>query len=1007
MQKQTVVVLLGALFLLCAGGLFVQQTLVDGESPVGKWTEEDEIEVPGAPEAEGAPLPEVNDLDRTAADPEGTGGGGEQRVAVLLRGRVIDKFQQPVAEARVWLDFGRGGQRGGPQNRQRRVPEPVMTDREGRFAFQGQTFRNLQVSLQVLHRTHALGQFDKDIEDVSGEVDLGDLVLLQGGELRGRVTDLDGNGIAAAELQLNPENGNGLRFMRERERLLAGASTDANGFFRCVNVPSGNWSASATAKRHTEGRSATFAVEEEQLVDIDDIRLGPGYEITGYVKSALGQPIAKATVVMQGENRNRNVPGGRGNLGEGGGGRGGRGGGPGGGAAFGQHRTTTDEQGRFFLEHLPGVSMRLETSAEGYLDNTLTGIDTTSSPPVLVTMQDGLRITGTVRDGDSPVTMFAVRALRVRGLPQPGRNSALDDVQVQMRDGNPDDAPRARPRAQFGDLREGSAREARVTEGRRGGRGNGPADGPGPPGGGPGGGWRDLGKPERHAGGIFVATGLQEGIYEVHVQSPDHTRYRSAEVELRVGAPPPDLSIALDAGVSVAGIVRSEGGAPVAGARVELRTASADEGAQRRQGSGNNGANGAERAVREVRQAVAAMWLAQEATTGADGTFVIKHAQRGNYRLHAEARGFSGAQSEPFELLADRSGFELKLGALGSIAGQVRGLGDGEFSEARVAAVPMGNPQGGVFAGLFRGRGGNPFNGVRCGADGRYRIEGLVPGTYAVRAWIGSPQDIMRELAPQFLDGSMAADVTVRAAEVATLDVTVIRPQVGTVTGNVMHNGTPAAGFQVELTRLDESGSPPGGNGGRGPGGGGRGGMGGMFGGLGRSLQTAVAQSGNFSFANVPAGSYRLRVQSARRGGMLHEETVQVTTNATSQYNVVLQTANLEGSITRDDGGNVAELNGRVSLLPGLTALPENLNTWQRENTTFDARLQNGTFKFNALKPGGYLLVLNVRGRERTATQIVVGSTDQKVVVPAGKATPVTPGQNGGGQNRATNGPPR
>src|SRR5262245_18009158 len=372
MQKQTVILLVGALFLLGAGGLFVQQSLVDRETPVGRWTTADEVEVPEAPEAAGTPLPDGGDLERTAADPEGARDGGEQRVEVILRGRVIDKFRQPVAEARGWLDVGRGGQRGGPQNRQRRVPEPVMTDREGRFAFQGQTFRNLQVSLQILHRTHALGHFEKDIGDVGSEVDLGELVLNQGGELRGRVTDLDGNGLAAAELQLNPENANQLRFTRDRERLLAGATTDANGFFRCVNVPNGDWSVTAVAKRHTVGRSPTFVIEEEQLVEIDDIRLGPGFEITGYVKSVQGQPIAKATVVMQSENRNRN-PGGGARTGPGadgggrGGDRGGRGGGgggggPGGGPGGREHRTTTDEQGRFFLEHLPGASMRLETS---------------------------------------------------------------------------------------------------------------------------------------------------------------------------------------------------------------------------------------------------------------------------------------------------------------------------------------------------------------------------------------------------------------------------------------------------------------------------------------------------------------------------------------------------------------------------------------------------------------------------------------------------------------------
>ena len=68
---------------------------------------------------------------------------------MLLQGRVIDKFKAPIAEATVWLDYGRGGPRGGRGDANRRVPDPVRTDAEGRFAFQGETFRNLRVSLQV------------------------------------------------------------------------------------------------------------------------------------------------------------------------------------------------------------------------------------------------------------------------------------------------------------------------------------------------------------------------------------------------------------------------------------------------------------------------------------------------------------------------------------------------------------------------------------------------------------------------------------------------------------------------------------------------------------------------------------------------------------------------------------------------------------------------------------------------------------------------------------------
>jgi hypothetical protein len=254
-----------------------------------------------------------------------------------------------------------------------------------------------------------------------------------------------------------------------------------------------------------------------------------------------------------------------------------------------------------------------------------------------------------------------------------------------------------------------------------------------------------------------------------------------------------------------------------------------------------------------------------------------------------------------------------------------------------------------------------------------------------VRSWLGSPQELMRELMPQFGDGTLRADAAVRAGEVTKLDLGITRPQVGAVTGNVSHNGKAASGFQVELTRQDENRAGSGGAGGAG--GRGRGGPGG-FGGFGRNFQSVVAASGRFTFTDVPIGNYRLRVQNSRRSGVLHEEILTVELDTTIERSISIQTHTLQGVVTRDDGGDAAELDGRVSLLPGLNAMPENLQTWQRENQGFDGRLQDGKFRLEALKPGGYLLVVTARGRERTSLPIAVQG-DQTVTVAAGK--PVAP----------------
>jgi uncharacterized GH25 family protein len=954
MHTKTLALLLAALALLAAGAFLVPHLFDDSMSPPMRWSEQDEVDLPPDADA-GIEGDAAEAMQRTAmATAEDVDPAGETRVAALLRGRVVDTFGAPVAGARVWLDFGRQGPRGGAA-RQRRVPAPVETDREGRFAFEGQTFRMLRVSLQVLHAAHAPGLFDKDVGEVNGEVDLGDLVLNRGGELVGRVTDLDGNGIAAAELRLQPENNNRMRMLRDRENLIAAFQTDNNGFFRRPAVPAGDWSITASARMHTEGRSAVFAAEDGQVVDIEDIRLGPGYEVSGYVRTVQGQPIAKAEVTMRSEGR------------EGARGPGGR-----------EHRATTDEQGRFFLEHLPGATMRLEARAEGFLDFEQQPIDPTLGQQLHVAMQDGLKITGTAQDEDgTPVTSFAVRAVRIRGLPQPGQQN-LDELVSRLRSGDLDEATRAQIRTQIESLRSSAGFPS-----RRNGRDEG---------GGPRGPGRDLGRPTQHAGGEFVLAGLQEGVYEVQLESGEHARFRSAEIEVRLDAAPPHLQARLDRGVYVAGIVSDDQGVPIAGARVTLRNPAETAGAPRR----GRGAEGPDfEAMRDFARQAAAAWQRVEVTTDADGEFVLKHVTRGSWRLQATAEGFSDATTEPFDLQADRSGVNLRLGSLGALAGRVRGLASSEHGDARVGAMLLPDPASG-FAGFFgRGRGGGgsgPFQSVAVAADGTYRIEKLEPGAYVVRSWIGSPQDLMRELMPKFADGSLAADVTVRGGETAQLDLGLHRPQIGVVAGAVVHNGAPGTGLQVELTPQAEPGAtaevgPRGGFGGRG----------GMFG-FGRSLQAAVGSSGRFQIDSVPAGIWRLRVQSSRRGAALHEEIVQVVAGARAECNIVLVTQELRGSVSRDDGGDPAELSGRATLLPGLAELPPDLAAWQREHPSFDARVQGGRFRFDALQAGQYLLVLTIRGRERTSQPVTLGAGESpSIVVAAGKVRETGTGARTGG----------
>ena len=938
MQKPTLILLAVALVAIVAGALYLNQAAGEPEAPVVQWSLAEEV-AGSAEQAEPAASGSAG-IERSEAAPVAVApaADNEARVAALLRGRVIDKFERPVANARVWLEIATN-RRGGRGSRPRRIPEPVRTNVDGRFAFQGEAFRNLRVSLQVKSERHAIGLFQRNLGDIlanaatTGEVELelGDLVLMPGGLVRGRVVDLDGNAIANAEVRLEPAMRNRLRWQRNRRELLPATHTDGNGFYEHANVPAGEFSVAVLAAMHTEGRSDGFPVADEQVTEVPDVALGPGFEVTGYVRDQQGQPIARASVRLRTSANARGSRRGRG------------------------HRTETDEQGRFLLQHLPGAPMELTVDAEGFLDYRQDEVDPRSGQPIHVALQDGLRITGVVRTPTgAPVTTYALRAVRVRGLPDAGAPEPdIEELRRRMRD-------------RFADRRGNRFR------GQRGRRGS-------------------LGESEPHAGGRFVAGNLQEGIYEVLVQADGFARYQSDELQVRRDVAAPEITITLDPGLYVGGVVLDQRGDPVANARVELRSTSLDatRGASGRpDGSGRAGFD-FDRMARQWARGRDATAIRLEARTDEDGVFLIRHVPRGVFALSATKDGFTRERTDPFELTTDRSDIELRLQPLGSLVGVVTGFERDELAETRVGAIRLSDDGRVDIGGLFGGRGGRGggrgFRTVNVEQDGSYRLDGLLPGNYAVRSWVGSPQQLMRELGPDLMSGNVAADVAVRGGSEARWDLHLTRPQLGGLSGTVSHNGAPATGFRVELRR-QQNGDPPAAS----PfGGGGRGRrMAGFFGGR---HQATVQASGRFAIEDVPAGTYTLHIAAARTRGALHEEPITILADTTTERSFALVTGSLQGTLATDDGTDTKSLGGRISLLPEQSAVPQDLNRWLREHRTFDARVRDGAFTFPAVPPGNYLLVAQVRGRETVSMPLVV-TGEERLTLPVGKAKQ----QNGG-----------
>ena len=1023
MQKQTIVLLLLALMALGAGAFLVPNLFREAPAPVMRWDADDEVD--GVEEAQ--PEPETAEsaaLDRTEAalepaKPQVT--DDEARVDALLRGRVIDKFNAPVAGAKVWLEIGRsrqtrgrgGRDRGGWGGRSRRIPEPVVTNEQGLFAFQGQTFRNLRVSLQVKSDKHAVGLFTKDVGDIQAdgarpgevEVALGDLQLKAGGLVRGRVTDLAGNAVIEAEVKMEPDYRNRLRWQRNRDELLPPTTTDTNGFYVYENVPEGAFAVTVLAKMHTPGRSDMFEVAEDAVVEVPDIALGPGYEISGVVLDARGEPVAKASVRLRSslsrnadrerEGRDRR----EGREGREGRGRGGRDSWRGM-EAFGgrDNRTETDEEGKFFLEHLPGSLMELRVRAKGFLDHEQDEIDPKLNRQLFVTMQDGLRITGLVQTPDGlPLTRYSVQARRLRGLPDPNKPELdLGSIWAKMSDPNLSEDGRRDLMRQMRSARDTFTSQFRGRGGDRGGRGD-ERGGRGRDRGGRGG-ERTKGRDEEHEGGRFTAEGLQEGVYEVVVEADDFARFQSAEVQVRSDAAPPDLTITMDRGVYVAGVVLDQYGDPVTDAEVVLRSASLDENnppqlpqlGGDRGGRGGRGGFDMNRMAREWMRGMSGPPQRLESQTDEDGLFIVKNVQRGVYALSATAEGFAEGKIGAFQLNNDRSDFELRLTPLGVIFGKVTGFRPEEVRDVQVGALMIpedGNIMGAMMGGMRGGRGGRGGRGMssaKIDADGNYRLEGLKPGAYIVRTWVGDMREAMRMLQPMMMGGAVDPDVAVRAGDETRFDLLLTRPQVGAVAGTVFHNGDNAAGFRVELRPQSDgdtqsSGDPANEWIAR-------------IARWGRNKSATVKGDGTFEIKDVNAGVYTLRITASRRGGTLYQEQVQVLAATTLERSFSLTTGSLQGVINTTDGNDAKEVGGKISLVADLVEIPDDLNRFLRENTSFDARIRDGAFELKSLPTGTYLLIAQPRKRARTSQTVVINGAETCTVTVGA----VTQEQNGG-----------
>ncbi|HEX3528093.1 MAG TPA: carboxypeptidase regulatory-like domain-containing protein, partial [Thermoanaerobaculia bacterium] len=298
------------------------------------------------------------------------------RRGALLAGRVVNAGGEPVAGAEIIL-------RSTSWRRARSSAVKVLSDAAGHFrcADLNAGLFDLRASRRGFAATVVRGV---EIPAVSQPaqtppmVDLGDLVLVSGAVIEGRVVDHRGAPISKAEVDLSCSDFFPWGFSQSApaEPLVTGA----DGRFRVEDLtPGAPCNLDIRHAGYTQARLPGVNVPTREPLRIE---LATARVLSGRVVGPLGEPVPRAAIALSESSEIRLGGGGvtSSTMSEGGG--------------------RTDAEGRFRIDGLASGLVNLTVSAAGYKKRTLPGIEIpeTGGPALEISLSKGETLTGRVVD---------------------------------------------------------------------------------------------------------------------------------------------------------------------------------------------------------------------------------------------------------------------------------------------------------------------------------------------------------------------------------------------------------------------------------------------------------------------------------------------------------------------------------------------------------------------------------------------------------------------------------